>query len=378
MLAADTRQEQVCVRPSRCEELREREQSAVQGRLYSRARPVRQSRSEQSVVSGTQTRADGRMLLAVWLTIFTGQTSASLIVESPQSTQVMLGSPVSLPCRLDSSLRVKIVWYKDGGPLDTRNSLHRLLTLPDGSLFFLSSEVADSGEYQCQVRDQGEQVLELSRPATLTVLREGQEEQEQEQEHHSELSPVTVQTESKPEVASSPKQMGNQLEDGEILMEIEATTVEKEGGVVTTKTEIPLVFWIICLSVVSFMTVLVIFGAGFVIFKIKMMKQGGSLAQTSLEAGDSLYERPAANRRSWLETPWNFYPTSAQLKTFTNQKLLSPTSPGSPGTNSNSSNSSSDYDYASSDYFLLSNVSGDKSPHYLYNSRHYASTSINK
>ena len=140
----------------------------------------------------------------------------------------------------------------------------------------------------------------------------------------------------------------------------------------TTKTEIPLVFWIICLSVVSFMTVLVIFGAGFVIFKIKMMKQTGAQAESSVEAGENVYERPSANRRSWIETPWNFYPSSAQLKTFRNQKLLS------PGTNSNSSNSSSDYDYASSDYFLLSNVSGDKSPHYLYNSRHYASTSVNK
>ena len=316
------------------------------------------------------------LVAAISLAILTARASTSLIVESPQSSQVMLGSPVSLPCRLDSSRRVKIVWYKDGGPLDTRNSLHRLLTLPDGSLFFLSAEVADSGEYQCQVRDEREEVVELSQPAILTVLSEEEEEVEVEKEEdYSQLSPVTVQTESKAEVASSPEEMGNQLEDREILMEIEATTVEKEGGggVVTSKTEIPLVFWIICLSVVSFMTVLVIFGAGFVIFKIKMMKQSGTQAETSVETGDNLYERPSANRRSWIETPWNFYPTSAQLKTFTNQRLLS------PGTNSNSSNSSSDYDYASSDYFLLSNnVSGEKSPNYLYNSRHYASTSVNK
>ena len=317
------------------------------------------------------------LMAAICLAIITSRASTSLIVESPQSSQVMLGSPVSLPCRLDSSRRVKIVWYKDAAPLDTRNSLHRLLTLPDGSLFFLSAEMADSGEYQCQVRDEKEEVVELSQPAILTVLSEEEEEKEEKEEDYSQLSPVTVQTESKPKVATSPEEMGNQLEDREILMEIEATTVEKEGGggVVTSKTEIPLVFWIICLSVVSFMTVLVIFGAGFVIFKIKMMKQAGAQPETSVETGDNLYERPSANRRSWIETPWNFYPTSAQLKTFTNQKLLS------PGTNSNSSNSSSDYDYASSDYFLLSNnVSGEKSPrpHYLYNSRHYASTSVNK
>merc|ERR1712150_365176 len=142
-------------------------------------------------------------------------------------------------------------------------------------------------------------------------------------------------------------------------MEIEATTVEKEGGVVTTKTEIPLVYWIICLSVVSFMTVLVIFGAGYVIFKIKMMKRppdGG------LETGDNAYERPAAHRRSWIETPWNFYPSNTQLKTFTNQKLL--------GSDSNSSNSSSDYVYASSDCFLLSSEKSHNS-NYAFNSRHY-------
>ena len=156
-------------------------------------------------------------------------------------------------------------------------------------------------------------------------------------------------------------------------MEIEASTVEggSSSGVVTSKTEIPLVFWIICLSVVSLMTLLVIFGAGYVIFKIKKMKQ--SPDQGSVEAGDNLYERPSAQRRSWIETPWNFYPSSSHLKTFRNQKLLS--------SESNSSNSSSDYDYASSDYFLLSNVPSEKSPpnsHLPYNSRHYASTNISK
>ena len=61
-------------------------------------------------------------------------TSASLILESPQSRSLVRGSPVSLSCRLDSS-ELQIVWYKDGLQLDTRNSLHRLLTLPDGSTY---------------------------------------------------------------------------------------------------------------------------------------------------------------------------------------------------------------------------------------------------
>jgi len=327
------------------------------------------------VVSGTLSGADGNMSstvgLLVFLTALLSLSSASLILESPQSSTVMTGSPVSLSCRLDSSHSLHILWYKDGAQLDTRNSLHRLLTLPDGSLFFLSSEASDSGLYQCEVRDDQDQIVEVSQEADLSVLDEDEYYNDVEDSHAS------LKPESKPEIVSTATEVESSLEldDREILMEIEASTVEGKGdspsGVVTSKTEIPLVFWIICLSVVSFMTVLVIFGAGYVIFKIKMMKQSGG-PHGALEAGDNVYERPLAHRRSWIETPWNFYPSSAQLKTFTNQKLLS--------SESNSSNSSSDYDYASSDYFLLSAVSGDKSPNSnsAFNSRHYASASINK
>ena len=287
-------------------------------------------------------------------------TSASLILESPQSRSLVRGSPVSLSCRLDSS-ELQIVWYKDGLQLDTRNSLHRLLTLPDGSLFFLSSETSDSGVYQCQVRNSQNEVVEVSKEATLTVLTED--------DYYNDIDDSAL---SLPDSVPPEEEVEDsvELEDTEILMEIEASTVEGGGsstsGVVTSKTEIPLVFWIICLSVVSFMTVLVIFGAGYVIFKIKMMKRA---PEGGLETGDNTYERPTAHRRSWIETPWNFYPSNTQLKTFTNQKLLS--------SDSNSSNSSSDYVYASSDCFLLSSDNSHNS-NYAFNSRHYASASINK
>ena len=158
-------------------------------------------------------------------------------------------------------------------------------------------------------------------------------------------------------------------DDGKIFMEIEATAIENhtEEQDDVTKNDIPLVFWIICLSVVSFMTLLVIFGAGFIIFKIKNMKH----LNADCETGANIYEKPSTKRMSWIETPWNFYPTSTQLKTFRNQNLLN--------TSENTSNHSSDYDYASSDYFLLSKIQNESiSPSYMYKSHHYASTSINK
>jgi len=81
--------------------------------------------------------------------------------------------------------------------------------------------------------------------------------------------------------------------------------------------------------------------------------------------------RNPQQKMSWIETPWNFYPTSTQLKTFRNQNLLN--------TSENTSNHSSDYDYASSDYFLLSKIQNESiSPSYMYKSNHYASASINK
>merc|ERR1711976_692026 len=163
---------------------------------------------------------------------------------------------------------------------------------------------------------------------------------------------------------------------GRIVMEIEATAIEKQPSDDTdnslVRQDIPLVFWIICLSVVSLMTLLVIFGAGFIIFKIRNMRSG----VTDLEANGgvtNIYERPCIKRRSWIETPWNFYPSSTQLKTFPHQNLLNTTE-----STTASNNSSSDYDYASSDYFLLSKSENLSKNKYILKSNHYASSNIDK
>ena len=246
-----------------------------------------------------------------------------------------------------------------------------MLILPDGTLFFLSSEVGDSGKYHCVVFGDNHEDVEISDDAVVTVLSD-EDYYDYHDEHSVETDfdekAVDDRTESVTNTVDAIKEE-TKIDDGRIVMEIEATAIGKEADDVT-KTDIPLVFWVICLSVVSFMTLLVIFGAGFIIFKIKNMKNHN----VDIEIGANIYERPVQTKRmSWIETPWNFYPSSTQLKTFRNQNLLN--------TSENNSNNSSDYDYASSDYFLLSKSSNETtSPSHqnIFKSNHYASSNIQK
>ena len=282
-------------------------------------------------------------------------TSGQIILESPHSVRAVAGAPLTLSCRMEdlSLSRLHIAWMRNSQELDTRNNLHRLMTLPDGSLFFLSSEAGDSGLYWCEARDRLGHVVERSTEAKVEIVIQ---EEEDHTEHNAEE---------------------DQHDEGRIVMEVEAVAIEKEPSDIEEEKEnivrhdIPLVFWIICLSVVSFMTLLVIFGAGLIIFKIRNMRSG----VTDLESngGNNIYERPCVKRRSWIETPWNFYPSSTQLKTFTHQNLLN-TSESTTASN----NSSSDYDYASSDYFLLSKSENLSKNKYNLKSNHYASSNIDK
>ena len=267
-------------------------------------------------------------------------------------------------------------WYKDSELLDTTNSPHRLLTLPDGGLFFLSAEPRDSGHYHCVVVDtRTHEEVEISYEAAVTVLSEDEYEDyldgnvhpEPLDESHEEFNNRETVTKIEDAIKTD-----GQMDDGKIVMEIEAVAIEKEvvnDGV--TKTDIPLVFWVICLSVVSFMTLLVIFGAAFIIFKIKNMKNVTGDIETG--GGANVYERPSTKRHSWIETPWSFYPSSTQLKTFRNHSLLHT----AENTSNTSNTSSCDYDYASSDYFLLSKApSENSSKKYIFQSNHYASSNI--
>ena len=283
-------------------------------------------------------------------------SSGSVIIESPQSTRVSSGSPISLQCRIEEDNKYKIKWFKNGEEMDMMNSLHRMMMLPDGTLFFLSSEQRDSGKYYCVVTNMRDQHIEISYEAEVTVVSDDDYDSNDEND--------VVEEETEDAITAT-----GEMDDGRIVMEIEASTVEKVDSVGDARHEIPLVFWVICLSVVSVMTLLVIFGAAFIICKIRNMKHHSA---TDHETGvNNIYERPGNKRLSWMETPWNFYPSSQQLKTFRNQKFEG-TGPSSPV-----SNNSSDYDYASSDYFLLSKTPSEDSSHkYIFKSNHYASSNI--
>ena len=234
----------------------------------------------------------------------------------------------------------------------------------------MSSEVEDTGKYYCVVLNGRQEDVEISYEALVTVMSDDEYYDYHDantDEEANEKVDEEIESATKIEDAISRKSV---TDDGKIFMEIEATAIENHTEELddVTKNDIPLVFWIICLSVVSFMTLLVIFGAGFIIFKIKNMKH----LNVDCETGANIYEKPSTKRMSWIETPWNFYPTSTQLKTFRNQNLLN--------TSENTSNHSSDYDYASSDYFLLSKIQPESvaAPSYMYKSNHYASSGINK
>ena len=92
-------------------------------------------------------------------------TAAQLIQEGPSSVREVEGAPITLICRVEELARLHIVWMKNGEELDTRHSLHRVMTLPDASLFLLSSEAGDTGHYWCELRDTGDRVLERSTEA---------------------------------------------------------------------------------------------------------------------------------------------------------------------------------------------------------------------
>ena len=70
---------------------------------------------------------------------------SKVITEPPHSVEVLQGSPVTLDCRTSISAD-GIIWYKDGSVVRTEDDQDRFFILPNGSLFFLSTEVTDSGD----------------------------------------------------------------------------------------------------------------------------------------------------------------------------------------------------------------------------------------
>jgi len=119
---------------------------------------------------------------------YLSRTVSSALLESPVDTIVSVGSPASLWCRSTEGVEAVYSWYKDSHLVS--GSPTRLL-LPDGSLFFLTTSVSDTGLYSCSISDS--QGVHSSLAATLTVM---DMETQQEMETETEVIKEMVQEES--------------------------------------------------------------------------------------------------------------------------------------------------------------------------------------
>ena len=107
------------------------------------------------------------------LLLLLSYTSTTVILDPPHSIQVMYGSPATLHCRTSCSPS-NISWYKNGSLVRMGEYDERFLILPDGSLFFLTTEPEDTGSYHCAVD------TDISDTATLTVTAEQHDQDEEE------------------------------------------------------------------------------------------------------------------------------------------------------------------------------------------------------
>ena len=88
-------------------------------------------------------------------------------MESPHDVMVLRGSPATLDCRYGSH-PYSVRWWRDGDLMDLDMEEQDCLLLPDGSLFFLTTRMEDTGRYQCEVT--AEEGIFNSKTALLTVF----------------------------------------------------------------------------------------------------------------------------------------------------------------------------------------------------------------
>ena len=348
------------------------------------------------------------LLVTLSIPLLLLSVSAKVILESPQQVKVEPGSPATLHCRTSNS--AKILWYKDGTVVGTEGNDRMIL--PDGSLFFLSTESEDSGSYHCAVH-LGSKIYK-SENACLTV---GEHEIHLHYINYSIDTPrnlfVTPVNENTATVEWSkvPEAGGYvvQVKSSEVKEAITNITVEKEvvkvklhnlhpdmeyqisvaakaNDVVSVFSspfslkllreplqvedgDIPTVLWVVSISVVVIMTILTILGVTVVVIKIRSFKcvNGG------IEVDCNIYDKPmfTSKRISWIESPWNFREKkNAPFTTFQSDFLMS-------------EHTSSDYDYATSDHYFLSSdvsshshTSNSDSDTSRNMSNHYACTNI--
>ena len=84
-----------------------------------------------------------------WFTpLMIGLAASKVILEYPGSAAVSQWSPATLSCRTSASTD-GIICYKDGSVVGIEDYKDKIIILPDGSLFFLTTEVTDTRNYHC-------------------------------------------------------------------------------------------------------------------------------------------------------------------------------------------------------------------------------------
>ena len=106
------------------------------------------------------------LLASIHLSLVALASSRVRITEHPSSVSVPEGAPATLHCR--TSPPTPVVWEREGVEVATRED-H--LSLPDGSLFLLSTTVRDAGTYTCLVREEGREVRSREARVEVRFLR---------------------------------------------------------------------------------------------------------------------------------------------------------------------------------------------------------------
>ena len=237
--------------------------------------------------------------------IMTVTVSGFEILEHPEDVTVLSGEPASLQCRASG----EVTWYKDGLRMRTEDR-RDIVSLPDGSLFFLTTSETDTGLYHCGSEDSGV----FSFPAAL-IVGTAEEGIIPSDNHHDSTSNSNYN--------DNHDDSDDDISDISIqIQDIPAEDVNTEILPLETaeSQDLPNSIYIISMAVVAVLTIVIIIGAALIFNKIKKVNSGAprdlessapmmysvprSLDQSE---GRMAGDQPMRGKRGFLQYPHNHY-----------------------------------------------------------------------
>ncbi|XP_034539221.1 roundabout homolog 1 isoform X2 [Notolabrus celidotus] len=99
------------------------------------------------------------------------------IIHQPSDVVVKVGSPAKLSCSAEGSKPLTIEWLRNGQPMDLSGGQWQTITLPDGSLFFLTvgrgkRSQSQEGVYACVARNSAGTAISRNASLFAAVLQE--------------------------------------------------------------------------------------------------------------------------------------------------------------------------------------------------------------